>query len=97
MALPLTPAIYRVPDNVAWIDGTEVGTNEELYLTVVPQGNTVLLTGTARMIWLVAAGGGDVVAGVADLVGRAPAEIADEINRFLSDLVGRGLLHQSYD
>jgi predicted transcriptional regulator len=83
---------YRVPDNLAWIDGADFDLPDELYLTVVPDGRTVLLKGTARLIWLVAKGGGDVVAEVAELVGRPPAEIATDVETFLADLTSRCLL-----
>jgi len=84
---------YRVPDNIAWVDGADFGMAEELYLTVVPDGRTVLLKDSARLIWLVAADGGDdVVAEVAELVGRPPAEIEGDVHQFLADLTGRGLL-----
>ena len=84
--------IYRVPDNVAWIDGTDPGIDEELYLTVTPGGQTVLLKDSARVIWLVVAEGRDVLPDVAELFGISPAEIEDEVNHFLDDLVSRGLL-----
>lgn len=83
---------YQVPAHVAWVDGTQEGLGEELYLTMVPDGTTVLLKDTARLIWLVAAEGGDVLPEVADLVGLPPAEIAKDVNRFLTELIGRGLL-----
>ena len=84
---------YRVPDNIAWVDGADFGLAEELYLTVVPDGRTVMLKDSARLIWLVAADGGeDVVAEVADIVGRPPAEIEGDVHRFVADLRGRGLL-----
>ena len=84
---------YRVPDNIAWVDGADFDMAEELYLTVVPEGRTVLLKDTARLIWLVAADGGeDVVAEVADIVGRPPAEIEGDVQQFLADVRARGLL-----
>jgi len=84
---------YRVPDNIAWIDGADFGMAEELYLTVVPDGRTVLLKDAARLIWLVAAeGGGDVVAEVADRAGRPSADIDGDVRAFLADLTCRGLL-----
>ena len=84
---------YRVPDNVAWVDGADFGLAEELYLTVVPDGRTVMLKDSARLIWLVAADGGeDVVAEVADIVGRPPAEIEGDVQQFLADVRARGLL-----
>ena len=85
-------ATFRVPDDIAWIDGTDVGVDEELYLTKVPGGQTVLLAGTARLIWLVAADGREVLSGVAEIVGVEPAQIEDDVTRFLADLVSRGLL-----
>lgn len=88
-----TPA-YRVPDTIAWVDGSQFGMADELYLTVVPDGRTVLLKDTARLIWLVAADGGNVLADIAELVGRPPAEIEDDVKQFLTDLIGRGLLEK---
>ena len=46
--------LYVVPDNVAWLDDDSA---ERQYLTVVPQGRTVILEGTARVIWLIASEG----------------------------------------
>ncbi|GAA4407710.1 hypothetical protein GCM10023168_24060 [Fodinibacter luteus] len=83
---------YQVPGNIAWVDGADFGMAEELYLTVVPDGQTVLLKGTARMIWIVASEGGSVVDEVAQLVARPPAEIEDQVGTFLADLTNRGLL-----
>jgi len=81
-----------VPENVAWVDGADQGTAEELYLTVVPDGKTVMLKDTARLIWLIAAGGGDVLTEVAALVGETPEAIEPDVQRFLDDLTERGLL-----
>jgi len=81
-----------VPENVAWVDGADQGTAEELYLTVVPDGDTVLLKDTARLIWLIAAEGGDVLTEVAALVGEPPDAIETDVQRFLDDLAGRGML-----
>jgi len=49
---------YRVPDTIAWVDGTDFDLDADLYLTKLPSGNTVLLKDTARLIWLVAIEGG---------------------------------------
>lgn len=86
------PVSYRVPDNIAWVDGADFGLAEELYLTKVPEGTTVLLKDTARLIWLVAIEGGDVLTEVAALVGRPRAEIQSDVHRFLDGLTARGLL-----
>jgi len=88
------PASNRVPDNIAWVDGADFGLAEELYLTVVPQGTTVLLKDTARLIWLVAIEGGDVLTEVAALVDQEPQVIESDVTAFLVDLTSRGLLAQ---
>jgi len=86
------PPEFAVPDNIAWVDGADVGLADELYLTVVPDGHTVLLKDTARLIWHVAAEGGNVLEDVAKLVSMPSDAIADDVNSFLTDLVARGLL-----
>lgn len=83
---------YRVPDNISWVDGADLGMEDELYVTVVPDGHTVLLKDTARLIWLIAADGCDVLTEVAELVGQQPAAIEADVQQFLADLTGRGLL-----
>lgn len=84
---------YSVPDNIAWVDGADFGMAEELYLTVVPEGRSVLLKDTARLIWHVAADGSDdVVRDVAALVGLPASEVSGEVLAFLEDLTARGLL-----
>lgn len=84
---------YRVPSSVASVDGADFGLDEELYLTIVPDGRTVLLKDTARLIWHVAADGSDdVVRDVAALVGLAPDQVSEGVAAFLADLTARGLL-----
>ena len=85
---------YRVPDAVAWIDAAEFRDEDDLYLATLPGGPTALLQGPARLIWLAAAAGDDVVPVVAELVGRPAHEIAGDIETFLQDLVARGLLER---
>ena len=84
---------YLVPSNVAWVDGADFGMAEELYLTIVPDGRTVLLKDTARLIWHVAADGAVNVADeVAELVSMPVSEIEADVAVFLEDLTARGLL-----
>lgn len=88
-----TPApAYRVPDTIAWVDGADLGLAEELYLTVVPDGTTVLLKDTARLIWLAAITTADVQGAVAAQVGLPANSIADDVTLFLADLASQGLL-----
>ena len=83
---------YRIPHDIAWVDGADFEMAEELYLTVVPDGRAVLLKDTARLIWLAARAGGDVVAQVAAWCGVSPADIGQDVSEFLQQLVERGLL-----
>ena len=92
MSQDARPRTYQVPDNLAWIDGADWGMGEELYLTIVPDGRTVLLKDTARLIWLVAARGGDVVNEVARTVGLPAVDIEPQVAEFLPELLTRGLL-----
>lgn len=78
---------YRVPDDIAWIDGTEIGMGEELYTTRLPSGDTVQLTGTARMVWHAALKGGDIVRQVSTLTSVAPADVSRQVTDFLDELV----------
>lgn len=89
------PVTYRVPDDVAWIDGADIGMDEELYLTKLPDGQTVLLRESARLIWLVAAEGRAVLPAVAELAGAEPSAIEDDVTGFLDELASRGLLDPS--
>lgn len=86
------PPLYRVPDDIAWIDGTEIGLGEELYLARLPTGETLLLKDTARMVWHQAVSDPQVGERVAELVGRSPAEIHGEIDGFVQRLIDAGLL-----
>lgn len=92
METPQAPR-YRVPDDIAWIDGTEIGLGEELYLTRLPIGHTVRLKDTARMVWHHAVTVHAATESVAQLVGRPPSEIEAEIKIFLGRLVASRLLY----
>ena len=85
---------YHIPHDIAWVDGADFEMAEELYLTVVPDGRAVLLKDTARLIWLAARAGGDVVAQVAAWCGVSPADIGHDVSKFLQQLVERGLLEE---
>ena len=85
---------YRIPPRLAHVvpDGGD-RLPSAVFLMRLPDGPPVVLHDSAAWIWLVAADGEpDVAAAVAELVGRPAAEMADEVNHFLDDLVGRGLI-----
>lgn len=83
---------YRVPDDIAWIDGTEIGMGEELYLTRLPRGQTVLLKQTARMVWHYAVTAEALTESVAQRVGLPPKEVEAEVQGFLDQLMASGLV-----
>lgn len=83
---------YQAPTGVAYIDGADFGLLAELYVTQLPWGDTVVLRGVGRLIWLLAAQGNDVVETLAKIAGQPPADIAPEVGSFLTGLVDRGLL-----
>lgn len=83
---------YRVPDNLAYIDGAEMESGDVLVLTLLPQGQSVCLEGIGRQLWTMAAEGGDVVAEIAKIVGQPPDDVAGDVTAFLRVLVDRGLL-----
>jgi hypothetical protein len=70
---------YEVPVNVAWVDGSEYGYDGDLYLTKVPEGDTVLLRGSSRLIWLAAVESPDPLAEVCGSCG--PASVRDRRGR----------------
>lgn len=83
---------YRVPENVAFVDGSDMAQGDVLFLTLLPYGRTVRLEGVGRIIWIIAAEGRDVATEVAELVGQPLEAISDEISSFLGDLLYRQLL-----
>ncbi len=84
-----------VPDNVAQVAFTGLDSRDPgpVYLGLLPDGPLIVLHGPARAIW--AAAPGDEVAmvdRVAALVDAEPAEIAGDVDRFVTDLLARGFL-----
>lgn len=88
---------YLPPANVAWLDGLDHAAGEELYLTMVPEGTTVLLRGSARLIWLAAIETPDSLARVAEQAGVPAEEIEGDVTAFLVELTDRGLLTRRAD
>lgn len=88
--------VYRIPKGVAYVvpDG-EPDPPGIVFLMQLPDGLPQVLQSSAAWIWLLAAEGEpDVADAVADLAGRARQEVAADVERFLAELVGRGLLEE---
>ncbi|WP_353827020.1 PqqD family protein [Agromyces sp. SYSU T0242] len=77
--------------------GDAVGVLEyggELYAATLPDGPIAVLDGVAGLIWLEAVGGPaeTLVERVAEATGAEPEVIRGEVERFVAELVARGLL-----
>jgi hypothetical protein len=89
-------ARYRVGSAVAF--ESEIGSGADavtrVYVASLPDGPLLCLEGPAALIWTeaVAVGDSSVAARVADAVGVSLDEVAQDVARFLDDLVDRGLL-----
>ena len=85
--------IYVVPARVSWVLMENSDRSDpDLYLMRVPDGEPVLLSGTAALIWVLAAEGEDALGGLADMVDLSVDDIAEGTVAFLTVLVARGLL-----
>ncbi|RXZ50142.1 PqqD family protein [Agromyces binzhouensis] len=76
-------------------DATSVVEHEDvLYAATLPSGPILVLDGISGLIWEVACEDSDapVVDRVAELTGADPGDIRSEVERFVGDLVDRGLL-----
>lgn len=87
---------YRRPPHVAVVDeAASEGGPPTVYIARVPDGPLLVLEGSAALIWRAAvssAAGSDVGDRVAAEVGVAAAEIREEVENFLVELISQGLL-----
>lgn len=85
---------YEIPASVAWVAGGDfIDWDHNVYAMVLPDGEPVILEGTAAMAWLVIADGQPVVETMAELTATPPERVASDLSGFLADLADRGLLH----
>ncbi len=64
-----------------------------IFLLLLPDGDPFVLRGSAALIWLAAADGEvDVAGAVARSVGSPRADVVDDVDNYLDELVTRGLL-----
>ncbi len=84
----MTPPFAIGPD-VAHVEAGGV-----VHLVRVPDGEILVLEGSAALIWLLAVqdGAESLPRRVAELAGRPEAEVAADVQGFVADLVARGLL-----
>jgi hypothetical protein len=84
---------------VAWVevapDGAADAPEPAAVAARVPDGPPVALNGSSAVVWRCALGGGsteDVVARVVEATGQDRETVTAPVQRFLQDLLGRGLL-----
>ena len=88
--------VYRVPERVAHVvpDG-EPDVPDTVFLMRLPDGTPQLLRDSAAWVWVLASDGErDVPAAVAQLLGVTKQEVAADVEVFIADLVGGGLLEE---
>lgn len=86
---------YRIPERLAWIvrPPAREGAEAAAYLLRLPDGDPLALTGSAALIWVLAADGeADVPGALAELLGVPHAEVAESASAYLTGLVEDGLL-----
>ena len=91
-----SPAAYDIAPDVAHVDAEEAG-DGACYAAVLPAGPPVVLRDSAAAIWDEAREGGtvaEIAVRVADAVGLDPADIAADVEMFVEELVGWGLLER---
>ena len=88
---------YRVPARVGHVvrEAASGDQSDSVYLMRLPDGEPLLLEGTAALIWLLAADGDDnVEQTVASVLLDAPADTVGITRDYLSQLVAQGLLEK---
>lgn len=89
---------YRIPPRLAYVvhEDHPSGT-VTLYLMPLPDGAPLQLRDSSGWIWLLAAEGAEIAESLAEIVERPVEEIRPDIEEFLAQLVGRGLLLQDVE
>lgn len=83
---------YAPPARIAFVVPEDVPT-AQVFLMSLPDGTPVLLTGAGATIWILAADGEpDVAAAVGEAVGMPRDSVADDVEKYLVELVAQGLL-----
>lgn len=90
---------YRIADDVAWVSQEDLDGGEEptAYLTRVPRGMPILLEGSGCVVWLALAEGGtmdEVVAATSSMSGVAEADIREDVETLVDQLVVIGVVSE---
>lgn len=91
---------YRIPARVGYVvhEPTLEQPTATVYLLRLPDGQPLVLSGTAALIWVLAAEGEpNVPAALAELVGEALSTVESPTLSYLDNLVLQGLLTEAPD
>lgn len=90
--------IYAIADDIAWVSRDEYDTDDVrvAYVSALPHGPTIVLEGSACLIWLAVEAGGtldDIARATADLADADPDEVVGDVETVLSRLVELSFVH----
>lgn len=86
-------AFFRVPDGVGWTNEPDEGGDPRVFVALLPGGPVSVLPDVSALIWVAAVEMDDpVVETVARQTGHPVETVRADVEAFLEDLVGRGLL-----
>lgn len=88
---------YAIADDTAWVSREELdsGDSPVAYVARLPHGPTIVLEGSACLVWLLVADGGtleDIARGAAEQAGLATHEVVDDVEAVLSELIDVGVV-----
>lgn len=83
-----------IPQDVAWTAEEGEGGSLRIFLAPLPRGPVLVLTDTAATVWQLATTGGEssLVGRVAAATGQPTRLVRSDVEGFVDDLIGRGLL-----
>lgn len=88
---------YTVADDIAWVSREDLDSGEGpvAYVASLPQGPTMVLEGSACLVWLLVAEGGtldDIARGAAEQADLATEDVIGDVEILLTELVDAGVV-----
>lgn len=88
---------YSIADGIAWVSREELDGGElpVAYAAALPHGPTIVLKGSACLVWLLIEDGGtldDIARSAAGLAGVRADEVIDDVEVLLKSLVEAGFV-----
>jgi hypothetical protein len=88
---------YRIADDVAWVSHEDLDADgiPSAYVTRLPQGPPITLEGSACVVWLAIAEGGDadeITTSAAQMWDADPDQIRGDVVGLIAELIDVGLV-----